>query len=321
MHFTGLDPTAFLRDYWQKKPRLLRNAWTGWANPLSPDELAGLACAAGIDSRLVIGKPKAPKVEHGPFAAKRFARLGKHPWTVLVQAVDLHVPHVAALRDAFGFLPGWRIDDVMVSYASDGGGVGPHFDRYDVFLIQGLGQRRWRIGGRCDAATPLRPHDDLRLLAAFDPVEEWVLMPGDMLYLPPGIAHDGIAVGDDCMTYSIGFRAPSRSELIAHFADHLLAELGEDDRYADPDLRPAADPDEITDDAIDRLHAMILEKVQDRAAFARWFASHVTMPKYGDADDADDADRDDPAMRRASIRGEDGTRLRFVNGVCLGPEC
>jgi len=313
MKLATFDPHAFVRDHWQKTPLLIRNPWDAWANPLSPDELAGLACEDDVESRLIIGKPKGPKVGHGPFAEKRFAKLGKHPWTLLVQAVDLYVPAVAALLDPFRFVPNWRIDDVMVSYASDGGGVGPHFDQYDVFLIQGLGQRRWRIGGKCEATTPLLPHDDLQLLAEFEATEEWVLSPGDMLYLPPGIAHDGIAVGDDCMTYSIGFRAPARSELIAHFADHLLAELSEDDRYTDPDLAAADDPDEISDAAIDRLHAMVLEKMQDRAAFARWFASHVTTPKYGEAEDFGVGD---PGTRRGFIR-EDGKTVRFVNGVCV----
>ena len=216
MELDAFDADAFLRDHWQKKPLLIRNPWSGWRNPLDPDELAGLACEDGVESRLVRHKRSGLKVEQGPFGAARFAKVGKAPWTLLVQAVDQLVPEVAALIDPFRFIPNWRIDDVMVSYATDGGGVGAHFDQYDVFLIQGLGQRRWQIGALCDADTELLPHDDLRLLAKFEPSDEWVLNPGDILYLPPRFAHNGVAVGDDCMTYSIGFRAPSRAELIAH---------------------------------------------------------------------------------------------------------
>jgi 50S ribosomal protein L16 3-hydroxylase len=203
---------------------------------------------------------------------------------LLVQAVDHHVPEVAALIEPFRFVPNWRIDDVMVSYASDGGGVGPHFDQYDVFLIQGLGQRRWQVGGRCDAATELLPHDDLRLLANFAATEEWVLEPGDILYVPPGFAHNGIAVSDDCMTYSIGFRAPSRSELIAHWCDHVLADLPDDDRYSDPDLKPQDNPGEIGPQALAGLQAMIAEKMLDQDAFVRWFGQYTSARKYPDID-------------------------------------
>ena len=335
MHIADFDFDLFLRDYWQKRPLLIRNPWTSWTNPLEPDELAGLACEDGIEARLVRRTRKTWKAEHGPFAESRFGKLGKKPWTLLVQAVDHHVPQVAALIGPFRFVPNWRIDDVMVSYASDGGGVGPHFDRYDVFLIQGLGRRRWQVGGICDAATPLLPHDELRLLADFEPTGEWVLEPGDILYVPPGIAHNGVAVGDDCMTYSIGFRAPSRSELIAHWCDHLLGTLPDDDRYGDPDLKAQDNPGEITPQALAGLQAMIAEKMLDRDAFARWFGQHNSARKYPDMDWApeepitaaalrvqlarDGALCRNPASRFSFVRQ---SRLLFVDGQCFeyGPE-
>lgn len=279
MQFNKFDIDTFLRDHWQKKPLLIRNPWKTWANPLEPDEFAGLACEDEVESRLIVQKAKSLKVEHGPFAEKRFAKLGKKPWTLLVQAVDHYVPEVAALLDAFRFIPNWRIDDVMVSYASDGGGVGPHFDQYDVFLVQGLGTRRWQVGGLCDQTTALLPHDDLRLLAEFEPIEEWLLEPGDILYVPPRFAHNGVAVGDDCMTYSVGFRAPARSELIAHWCDGLLSEAVDDDRYADPKLLPQKNPGEISAAAIADLHAMVTEKLGDRDAFARWFGQYNSTRK------------------------------------------
>lgn len=211
MHFPDLDLEIFLNEYWQKKPFLIRNPWGAWSNPLEPAELAGLACEESVEARIVTQRNGRWAVEHGPFTEARFGQPDAGPWTLLVQAVDHHVPDVAALIDPFRFMPNWRIDDVMVSYATDGGGVGPHFDQYDVFLIQGAGQRRWRVGGSCDQATALLPHDDLGLMEEFEATDEWTLNPGDILYVPPRIAHEGTAIGDDCMTYSIGFRAPAAS--------------------------------------------------------------------------------------------------------------
>ena len=284
MHFTNFDIDSFLRDYWQKKPLLIRNPWAQWVNPLEPDELAGLACEDDVEARLVSHAGGALTAEDGPIPEGRFGELGRDQWTLLVQAVDHFVPDVAALIEPFRFVPNWRIDDVMVSGAADGGGVGAHFDHYDVFLIQGLGRRRWQIGGKCDDMTELLPHDQLRLIANFEAAEEWVLEPGDILYVPPGIAHNGVAVGDNCMTYSIGFRAPSRAELIGDFCDDLLDEMSDDDRYCDPGLPPQGNPGEITGKAIDGLHAMLMEGMSDRAAFARWFGKYNSTPKYPEID-------------------------------------
>ena len=167
MQFTHFDIDLFLRNHWQKAPLLIRNPWKDWRNPLEPDELAGLACEEGVESRLIMAADDRLAMESGPLPETRFGDLGRDPWTLLVQAVDQHVPDVAALIAPFRFVPDWRIDDVMVSYASHGGGVGAHFDQYDVFLVQGLGRRRWRVGQRCDSATSLLPHDDLRLIADF----------------------------------------------------------------------------------------------------------------------------------------------------------
>jgi 50S ribosomal protein L16 3-hydroxylase len=332
MELAHFDADAFLRDYWQKRPLLIRGAWADWRNPLTPDELAGLACEDGVESRLVERAADSWSVEHGAFPEARLGALHEANWTLLVQAVDQFVPAVAALIEPFRFVPDWRIDDVMVSIAACGGGVGPHFDQYDVFLVQGLGQRRWRIGAMCDADTPLLANDDVRLLADFEALEEHVLGPGDILYVPPGIAHDGIAESDDCMTYSIGFRAPSRSELIAHFCDHLLASLDDDDRYADPDLRRPANPGEIEPAALERLHAMVGETLHDREAFARWFGAYVTSPKYPELEWApDEAPGEDELRRRLGAgealhrnaasrfsfvrRGGDEVLL-FVDGAC-----
>jgi 50S ribosomal protein L16 3-hydroxylase len=333
MQFNNFDAAAFLRDYWQKRPLLIRNPWQSWCNPLSPDELAGLACEDHVESRLITQSSDDWNAEHGPLPETRFGELGKSPWTLLVQAVDQHVADVAALIEPFRFIPNWRIDDVMVSYASDGGGVGPHFDHYDVFLVQGLGQRRWQIGEMCDDQTPLRSHEDLLLLAKFETVEEWVLNPGDMLYIPPGIAHNGVAVGEQCMTYSIGFRSPSRKELIGSWCDDLMPQLTDDDRYCDPDLAVQQNPGEISALAIDRLHAMLTEKLSDRTEFARWFGEFNSTPRYPETDwrpeepieidhlrsllTADHPLLRNPASRFSYIQESESKLLLFVDGECF----
>ena len=335
MQFIHFDIDIFLRDYWQKKPLLIRNPWpapSGWVNPLEPDELAGLACEAEVESRLIEYNSNNWRADNGPFPDERLTQLGKSPWTLLVQAVDHYVPEVAALIAPFRFIPNWRIDDVMVSLANDGGGVGPHFDQYDVFLIQGLGRRRWQVGAHCNEDTPLLPHDDLRLLADFVASDEWVLEPGDILYVPPGISHNGVAIGDDCMTYSIGFRAPSRAELIGHYVDDMLDALSDDDRYGDTGLPRQSNPGEITPDALAALHAMVTKQLADRDAFARWFGQYNSTPKYPDIDWAPEEPMEsdelrtrlgdgealyrNPASRFSFVRGADGVTL-FVDGECF----
>ena len=332
MQFHYFDTEAFLRDHWQKRPLLIRNPWQAWQNPITPDELAGLACEDHVEARLITRKRRDWAVEQGPFEEPRFERLGKLPSTLLVQAVDHHVPEVAALIEPFRFIPNWRIDDVMVSYATDQGGVGAHFDHYDVFLIQGLGKRLWQLGQHCDQTTPLLAHDELRLLADFQVAEEWVLEPGDILYVPPGLAHNGVAVGDDCMTYSVGFRAPSRSELIAHWCDALLDDLGDDDRYRDTAGPALANPGEISAEAISTLHAMVTEKLRDPDAFARWFGGYISTRRYPDIDWSPDVPIDDaglaalaaddvvlsrnPASRFSYVEQGQENVLLFVNGTC-----
>lgn len=333
MHLAGLDINQFLNSHWQKRPLLIRNPWAAWRNPLDPDELAGLACEDTVESRLVTRDGGRLSLESGPLPEARFGELGESTLTLLVQAVDQHVPAVAELIEPFRFVPDWRIDDVMVSYATDGGGVGPHFDQYDVFLVQGLGRRRWRVGPRCDSRTPLLPHDELRLLADFEATDEWILEPGDILYVPPCFAHDGVAIGSDCMTYSIGFRAPSRAELVEGWCAHQADHLPDEDRYADPDLAPQDNSGEITAPALDRLHAMVMEALADRAAFARWFGHYNSLPKYAEADwrpeePTREADVQalvsqgarlvrNPASRFSFIRQPGGGNLLFVDGECF----
>ena len=276
----GITAREFLRDYWQKKPLLIRQAIPDFESPIDADELAGLALEEEVESRLVIEHGERPwELRRGPFAEDAFSTLPAREWTLLVQAVDQFVPEVAELLEHFRFLPSWRIDDVMISFAAPGGSVGPHFDNYDVFLLQAQGKRNWKIGQMCSSESPLLQHADLRILAEFEESAEWVLEPGDMLYLPPRLAHFGIAE-DDCMTYSVGFRAPSAAEVLTHFTDFLSQYLTDEERYTDADAQPVSDPHQIQGDALDRLKGLLAEHMSDERMLLTWFGQFMTEPRY-----------------------------------------
>ncbi|MGD9583066.1 MAG: cupin domain-containing protein [Lysobacterales bacterium] len=277
-HPFGMTPQRFLRDHWQKRPLLVRQALPGFQTPISPNELAGLACEPLALSRLIRHTPRSGRwqVESGPFAEDRFQRLPSSHWTLLVQDVDKWDPAVAQLLRLVDFLPAWRQDDIMISYAVKGGSVGAHLDQYDVFLLQGLGRRRWQIDTRATAPRAFRDDVELKLLAQFEPDQDWVLEPGDLLYLPPNLPHHGVAL-DECMTLSLGMRAPSATELILDLAESVAAALPEDQRYADPDLAPRRDRHAIEACDLARVRQAIsaLRGLDDQA-IAEWFANFAS---------------------------------------------
>lgn len=279
----GMDADAFLKNYWQKQPLLVRQALPDAIGLLTPEELAGLALEEGVESRLILETAGSTpwELRTGPFSEKTFQQLPATHWTLLVQAVDHYAPEIASLLDRFAFIPGWRVDDIMISYAPQGGSVGPHYDQYDVFLIQLQGERHWQIGPVCDENTARMPHEKLRLLADMPVSEEWTLSAGDMLYLPPGMAHNGVAQ-NDCLTLSIGFRAPSLSRMLEHFTDHCLQRPGIHQLYADPDLQPQTHSGAITPASLARVKAMLQALIDDEAAFSDWFARFASEPKYLD---------------------------------------
>ncbi|MFD0914306.1 JmjC domain-containing protein [Methylophilus luteus] len=279
----GLTPAQFMAEYWQKKPLLIRAAIPGFQGLLTPDELAGLACETEVPSRLIQFDPARAQqgagwqVRQGPFDEDDFSALPPQHWTLLVQGLNHLLPEAQALLDHFNFIPTARLDDVMVSYAPTGGGVGPHLDSYDVFLLQGAGKRRWSISQQADKR--LIADAPLRILADFVSEQEWVLEAGDMLYLPPNVAHWGVAEDDDCMTYSIGFRAPAARELAVEFLDACRQENLPDELYQDPELQPVADAAAIDQAMVQRVSEMLQRLAWQPEALGPFLARYFTEPK------------------------------------------
>jgi 50S ribosomal protein L16 3-hydroxylase len=279
----GISPETFMRVYWEKKPLLIRAAIPGFKPLLDRAELIDLAAQDDVESRLVV-QAKADKqgqwrLKHGPFARKDYPAFKQPGWTVLVQGVDLHDERVHQLMNQFRFVPDARLDDLMISYATDTGGVGPHFDSYDVFLLQAHGRRRWRIGRQKDLS--LVPDMPVKILANFVPEQEFVLEPGDMLYLPPDWAHDGIAEGE-CMTYSIGFRSPVKGE-IARDLLQALAEQAEDEVgcaiYRDPKQPAVSGSGEIPEGLVKFAQDALTAALKDPLALQRSLGEIMTEPK------------------------------------------
>lgn len=279
----GLSASQFMRQYWQKKPLLIRQAIPDFAAPLNRQALFALAAQDGVESRLIRQTPEGWQLRAGPVPRRALPALSQAQWTLLVQGVDMHDDAVHALMQQFRFVPDARLDDVMISYATVGGGVGPHTDSYDVFLLQAHGRRRWRIGRQKDMT--LQEDVPLKILAHFEPEQEWILEPGDMLYLPPRYAHDGVAM-DECMTYSIGFRAPARGELaqelLARMAEDALSSASESVRtglYRDG-KQPAVEQPGMMPAAMVEFAQQALERaLQEPQAVARALGEYMTEPK------------------------------------------
>lgn len=328
----GLTAKQFLRDYWQKKPLLIRGAIPDFLQTygatLDRDLLLQLACSDEAEARLIANNHDEWEVRRGPFAPKDFKRR-KDLWTVLLQGVNLLLPEGDRLLREFDFIPHARLDDLMVSYAVAGGGVGPHFDNYDVFLLQGVGRRRWRISGQRDQV--LRDDVPLKILSNFKTEQEWVLEPGDMLYLPPQYAHDGTAE-DDCMTWSIGFRAPPAQELMEGFLSYLQERTLLAGRYADPGLALQKHPGEISKAMIDQVSEILNEIHWNRSVVRDFLGSYLTEPKshifFDPPEHPLSARQFSQALSRKGIRLDAKTQFLFsgthyfINGeeCTAGPE-
>ncbi|MEN1940597.1 cupin domain-containing protein [Luteimonas sp. MJ246] len=301
-----MPPADFLRGYWQKRPLLIRNAIPGYVSPIAPEDLAGLACEDGVLARIIEHDRAADAwtVRQGPFPEDVFPAMPRQDWTLLVQDVDKWDSDIAGLLQHFGFLPRWRLDDVMVSFAAPGGSVGAHVDQYDVFLLQALGHRRWMIDasvamGGAEPPLAFRDDVDIKLLREFTASHDWVLGPGDMLYLPPNVPHHGVAE-DACLTFSVGMRAPSAAELLGDFADSLLADADDDLRYADPDLTLPGDPAEIDAAAMLRVaRALELLRSDDPQRLGDWFGGFIT--RYRNAGEVAPGDGEEPPRSRIEV--------------------
>ena len=313
----GLSPAQFMRRHWHKKPLLVRNAIDRFSPPLTRAQLFALAARDDVESRLVVqgAGPHGWQMRRGPFGRRALPALNRPGWTLLVQGVDLHDDSVHALMQQFRFVPDARLDDLMISHATDGGGVGPHFDSYDVFLLQAHGSRRWRIGRQKDLS--LQDDVPLKILARFEPEQEFVLEPGDMLYLPPRWAHDGIAEGE-CQTYSIGFRSPARGELARELLQRLADDAGDaagDALYRDPGQHAVASPGAIPDALRDFARDAMQAALKDPQALACALGEYLTEPKSNVWFDAGGAPRRLRAValdRRTRMMHD--ARHIFING-------
>lgn len=313
----NLDWQSFLESHWQKRPLLIKNGFSGFVDPLSPDELAGLAMEDEVDSRLVSCQDGQWGVKHGPF--EHFEGLGDKDWSLLVQAVDhWHFPS-AALMKPFRVLPDWRIDDLMISYSVPGGGVGPHLDQYDVFIIQGQGRRRWRVGEK----IPMKqhcPHPDLLQVDPFDAIIDEELEPGDILYIPPGFPHEGYAI-EESLNYSVGFRAPNARELFSGFADYVLANDLGSYRYSDPDLTPRDNPALVQHQELNKLHDMMEDLLAQPEVFRHWFGEFISQSRH-----ELDLAIPEPLYENAEIhdllqQGEQLHRLNGIRALRVGDSC
>lgn len=276
LHWRDIDEIDFLHNYWQRQPLLLRQALPYFSDLISADELAGLASEAAVESRLIVKHQQQWQAESGPFEA--YDHLGETDWSLVLQAVDHWVPNVAKLTQAFHFLPDWRRDDVMVSFAATGGSVGPHIDNYDTFICQGSGRRHWRVG---DQGTHQQhsPHHMLLHVGPFEAILDTVLECGDILYIPPGYPHEGIAL-EPSMSFSVGFRTQSAQAMLSHFADHLIDKELATHLLQDP-MRPACKHSgEINADDIQRIRQHMLTAIQDDHILADFCGHHFSSAKH-----------------------------------------
>ncbi|OZG73705.1 transcription factor [Hahella sp. CCB-MM4] len=311
----------FLAEYWQKKPLLIKNLFPEFECPLDHNDLAGLSLEDEVESRIVFenldGKPW--QLMHGPFEADFLETLPEENWTLLVQGLDHWIPEIADLLDRFRFLPNWRVDDIMASFAPVGGSVGPHYDQYDVFLIQAEGRRKWQIGPVCTAQTERLEGTPLRIIKDMQVTDEWVLEPGDALYLPPAVAHYGVAL-EHCITLSVGFRSPTQAELISSFTDYCCEQASVNRHLTDATIRPLPNPGLIQEDVINDFKGFLRELIDNEPMMKTWFGEYVTSPKHeGIVEAVDDEERisEDELQElflvpEVQFRWNEGSRFSFI---------
>jgi len=318
--FGTLSQQQFLDEYWQQKPLLIRQAFPAISPPFDPEDLAGLCCDTGVAGRIVIGKDKHWQVQNAPLSEQNFLETPDKDWTLLVNDIERYYPELTKIIAPFRFIPDWRIDDLMVSYAPQGGSVGPHIDEYDVFLIQARGQRHWQLDPNVDIKN-LLPDCELSILAAFNTEQEWTLEAGDLLYLPPKLAHHGVSQSNDCMTYSVGFRAPSQYELLNSWLDHSAEKQTLTSRYSDSKRPCTTHTGQINTADIVAIKALMQEALDSDSHFTTWLGKYLTEPKneqdtlFNSTEHLDEsiAFTRNPAHRLAWLEQDDNL-LIFING-------
>lgn len=277
----NISADDFIKDYWQKKPLVIRQGFEDFISPISAEELAGLACEEEVHSRIVIekGGDRPWQLIDGPMDESIFESLPETLWTLLVNDVEKHVPELISIVDAFRFIPEWRMDDLMISFAPEGGTVGPHLDQYDVFILQAQGHRRWKINTQLVDEDNQIPDIPLRIQKDFEAEQEWLLEPGDIIYIPPGVTHYGVAT-DDCLSFSIGFRAPTHSEMLSDFIEHVSKDLKPDQTYKDINLKSQIHSNEITEDALNNVREIFKQYLDpNHPGLAEWFGQFVSDTK------------------------------------------
>ena len=277
----NISQQTFMEEYWQKKPLLVRQAFPDFESPISAEELAGLAYEEEVNSRIVMEKDG----EHpwfpifGPMTDEIFSSMPETHWSLIVNDLEKYLPELSWIIDRFRFIPEWRLDDLMISYAADKGSVGPHIDLYDVFILQGQGQRRWQINTQPVAEGNQIKQTPLRIQKDFQAEEEWIVEPGDMLYIPPGVSHHGVSLGES-LSYSIGFRATSHADLVNDFISHITQDLSATLTYQDPDQKIQQHPNEIKQDALQRVTEIFKQYLQpDHPELQRWFGCYMSDTK------------------------------------------
>jgi len=276
-----LSPQDFLENYWQQRPLVIRQAFPDFTSPISADELAGLSCEADVNSRIVIEKGgKHPwQALYGPMDEAIFQSLPETHWTLLVNDVEKYLPELVWIVDRFRFIPEWCIDDLMISYAPEGGSVGPHLDQYDVFILQAQGHRRWQLHSREVAEDNQVADTDLRIQKNFQAEQEWLLAPGDLIYIPPGVSHYGVAT-DECLSFSIGFRAPTHAEMLQDFVEHISCGLPAEATFRNPNLVVQQHANEITAATIDTVRDVLRDYLRpDHPELSRWFGRFISDVK------------------------------------------
>ncbi|PKF79613.1 50S ribosomal protein L16 arginine hydroxylase [Vibrio sp. vnigr-6D03] len=280
MYQLSFSIEEFLTHYWQKKPTIIKGGFSNFSDPLSPDELAGLTMEEEIDSRFVSNLDDDWVAEHGPFPEEKFAELAETNWSLIVQAANHWHPEAAELVKAFDAMPNWLFDDLMISYSVQGGGVGPHIDQYDVFIVQGLGKRHWRVGALDEGQyKETCRHSVLRQIEGFDPIIDDVLEPGDILYIPPGFPHDGYAL-EPSMSYSVGYRSPKQQELLSNFADYVLAHDMGDHHLHNPAQETQETKGVIQDKDLNQLKAMLKNSLNDEATLDKFIGCLVSQSRH-----------------------------------------